>query len=363
MENSEHTRFESIRSRLQELGLFNDDSRIMLKTGAGSLVLDAAGTPVQTDFFASVDAPMAVFTSGSYSQRFAAAARTIHASNEDMAMMFGPRVRCAGKPGGKSPACIIPGKGFVVTARFENELVAACILMEKMCMTELLSPKLGGFKKLKALLCRLEHAIYLKKYSRNSAKAAAEDAPAAEPVPADVPDLEARLAVIEYGKQLVENRLIQATWGNVSVRLDEDRFLITPSGVDYDRIRPEEVVEVRISDGSYAEGLHPSSERKLHQLVYRERPDAGAVIHTHSAVCQIYAACHSGLRTGSVDYPCAPYAISGSGKLAENVAAVMKDHNGCIMSNHGFVAAGETLEQTLARLKEAENLAKATLEE
>lgn len=364
MENTDLSRFESLRGHLRELELFSDGALVMLRSGNERVVWDAAGSPVQTHFFDKVDAPMAVLTSGRYSAEYAAdAPGTIYASNDDMAMMFGACVRCADQPHGKAAAFIIPGRGFVVTARFDSELVAACILMEKMCMTGLLAPKLGGIRRLRAPLCALEHLIYLKKYSQNAAKAAAEAAPAAAADPLGVPDAEARLAVIEYGRLLVKNRLIQATWGNVSVRLDEDRFLITPSGVDYDRIRPEEVVEVRISDGSYAAGLHPSSERKMHLMVYRERPEVRAVIHTHSAFCQLYAACHRGLHTGGVSYPCAEYSVSGSKKLAENVAGIMKNHDGCIMANHGFVAAGQTLEQTLSRIIEAEKLAKEALKE
>lgn len=81
----------------------------------------------------------------------------------------------------------------------------------------------------------------------------------------------------------MENRLIQATWGTSRARIDADRFLITPSGVDYDRIRPEDIVEIRIADGSFAAGQRPSSEREMHRRIYAARGDVRAVIHTHSA--------------------------------------------------------------------------------
>ena len=332
--------FESIRSQLTALGLFDSRSLAMLGDGPDRRVLDAEGNEADGTLFAAVAAPMAVFTAGRFSGAYAAGGKPLRACTDDMAQMFGPRVRCLDAPGG-APACLIRGRGFVVTGRFTGELIAAAILMEKMCMAAMLSPALGGLRTLAGPLCALEHRVYLKKYSRPARQAAAGEAP----VPAgtaDVPDLALRRAVIEYGQHLVERRLIQATWGNVSARIDDDRFLITPSGVDYGRIRPEEVVEVRVSDGAFAEGLHPSSERKLHQLVYKVRPDIRAIVGDVQRMAL---------------YPCAGYAVSGSKKLAENTAAVMAGHDGCVMANHGFVAGADSLEKALARAVEAEALA------
>lgn len=362
MQNADLIRFDSIRGQLMDLGLFNADSLVMFRSAHKQVVLDASGNIVHTKFFDEVQAELSVLTSGRYSAEYAVKGDTISAANDDMAQMFGACVRCTEKPNGKSAAFVIRNKGFVVTARFESELIAACILMEKMCMTSLLSPKLGGMKRLGKLLCGLEHTVYLKKYSQNAAKAADEPKPDCESFRTDVPDFDARKLVITYGKLLVKNRLIQATWGNISIRIDDDRFLVTPSGVDYDRIRPEDVVEVSVSDGSYAAGLHPSSERKLHQMVYQERPDIRAIIHTHSAYCQVYSSCRQGLSVEAEHYPCAEYSVSGSKKLAKNVAKIMKNHNGCIMANHGFVIGDKTLEQALARIMTAEGEAQRLLE-
>ena len=154
-----------------------------------------------------------------------------------------------------------------------------------------------------------------------------------------------RESVIAYGKKLVENRLIQATWGNVSARIDADRFLITPSGVDYDRIRPEDIVEIRIADGSFAAGQRPSSEREMHRRIYAARGDVRAMIHTHSAALQTFAACRESLCTPEIDAPCAAYGVSGSKKLAESASAVAAD-----------------LETALSRAVAAEEAAKRILE-
>lgn len=354
---SAQQRFASVRARLEELGLWGADALVMSAPGT---VFNAAGEAVTTEIFSAVSAPMAVLTAGRHARKFAQSPRALRAETDDAAQMFGVRVPVRSAPRRGDAACIVPGTGFIVTARFENELVAACILLEKLCMTALLSPRIGTPKPLSAPLCLMEHAVYTKKYSRPSLAAAqGEDA---RPEAQDVPDLALREAVIAYGKKLVENRLIQATWGNVSARIDEDHFLITPSGVDYDRIRPEDIVEICISDGSFAAGQRPSSEREMHRLIYAARSDVRAVIHTHSAALQTFAACRESLRTPGLAAPCSAYGVSGSKKLAESVSEVLCSHDLCIMANHGFTAVGAELETALSRAVAAEEAAKRILE-
>lgn len=355
MEIQEH--FASIRARLAALGLWDERALVMLGQGADRAVFTAAGTPAAPEFFSAVDAPMAVFTAGAYSRTFVQNAHALRACTDDAAQMFGALVPCGEAPGGA--AYLLPGQGFVVTGRFENELVAACILLEKMCMAALCAPRIGTLHPLDAALAAEEHTIYTQSYSRPALAAAEGDC--APPETACTADRALREAVIAYGRKLAEHRLIQATWGNVSVRIDGSRFLITPSGVDYARIRPEDVVEIRIADGSFPSGARPSSERRMHRLVYAARPDVHAVIHTHSAALQVFAACREGLRTPELDAPCAPYGVSGSELLAENAAAVLRSHSLCILANHGFTAVGDSLETALRRALDAERAAAALL--
>ncbi|MBQ6489754.1 MAG: class II aldolase/adducin family protein [Solobacterium sp.] len=170
-----------------------------------------------------------------------------------------------------------------------------------------------------------------------------------------------RRELVECGKKLADLGLIQGTWGNLSARLDQDHFLITPSGADYYAVRPEDIVKVDLRDGTYEEGKHPSSERLMHQLIYRNRPDLGGIVHTHSPYCSVFAACRKDLITSRLDYPCAPYGISGSKKLAVNVSRIMLGHDGCILSNHGFVCGAADLKTALALAAEAEKAAEEIL--
>ena len=101
---------------------------------------------------------------------------------------------------------------------------------------------------------------------------------------------EARILVRDAGLKLVHEGLVARTWGNVSVRLDEERYVITPSGRDYDTLEPEEMVVVNLRTGDYEGHIKPSSERKVHAEIYRTRNDVGAVIHTHQTNASVVAA-------------------------------------------------------------------------
>ena len=166
-----------------------------------------------------------------------------------------------------------------------------------------------------------------------------------------------RRELVQCGTKLADMGLIQGTWGNLSARLDQDFFLITPSGADYYGILPEDIVKVDMRDGTYEAGKHPSSERLMHQLIYLNRPDLGGIVHTHSPYCSVFAACRKDLVTSRLDYPCASYAVSGSRKLAVNVSQIMLGHDGCILSNHGFVCGAADLTAALALAAEAEKAA------
>ena len=115
-------------------------------------------------------------------------------------------------------------------------------------------------------------------------------------------DREARLRqmLVDYGNRLVACGLVQGTWGNISVRLDDRYMLATPSGLDYSRLTPEDMVKVDIETLKYEGDLKPTSEKGLHAAVYQRRPEIGAVIHTHAKYCCVFAAANQ-------DMPCLLY--------------------------------------------------------
>lgn len=154
---------------------------------------------------------------------------------------------------------------------------------------------------------------------------------------------EARTLVIEAGHRLVESGLVARTWGNISARISSTHFVITPSGLAYDTLRPEQLVKVRIDDCSYEGDVKPSSEKGIHAAAYLHRPDAGFVIHTH----QDYASCVglNGQDLTELNHPilgdhvpCAEYGMPSTKKLQRNVDSVMVKYptaNVILMRNHG----------------------------
>lgn len=163
--------FLSIKRQLQDLGLFSEDALVLVAGGGVKVVFDAEGRTVRSDIFDKVEAKYAVFTSGPFSRAYAEAGKSLKASCDDMAQMFGPVVRCVAHPDRLGSAFIIKDRGFVATGRFESELIAAAILLEKMCRAELLAPKIGELAYLNPALCAVEHAVYLSTYSKHEKEA------------------------------------------------------------------------------------------------------------------------------------------------------------------------------------------------
>lgn len=166
--------------------------------------------------------------------------------------------------------------------------------------------------------------------------------------------------ILRAGRELKRTGLIARTWGNISARISDTSFLITPSGRSYESLTPDDLVEVRLDDLSHKGNLKPSSEMKVHAVCYRNRPDTDFVIHTH----QDYA---TDLSTLGCDLsfpgqalslvPTADYAIFGSDALAENVDRALK-HCDCrvvLMRNHGTVCLGRDYEDAFRLARQLED--------
>ncbi len=165
---------------------------------------------------------------------------------------------------------------------------------------------------------------------------------------------EAKKQVIKAGIELSQSGLIARTWGNVSCRTDEDHFVITASGRNYLTLTEDEVIEINMEDLEYEGDIKPSSEKKLHREVYRLKPKANFVIHTHQSNASAVAA--MGLKGIKLDkeYPCignyvfcAEYGLPGTKKLCKNTADAIKEYDGqaVMMSNHGALCYGESYEE------------------
>ncbi len=156
--------------------------------------------------------------------------------------------------------------------------------------------------------------------------------------------------------------------GNLSVRTARG-FSITPSGLPYAQLSAEDLVEVSLDGATLSGQRRPSSEWRLHADLYAARPDAQAVIHTHSphatalscARRPIPALHYMVAMAGGADIPCAAYATFGTAELARSAVAAMAGRRACLLANHGVVALGATLAGADALAREVENLARQYL--
>lgn len=172
-----------------------------------------------------------------------------------------------------------------------------------------------------------------------------------------------RKEVLVYGRKLIEKRLTRGTGGNVSVCDRESNLMaITPSGIDYFEIKPEQIVVIDVETGKIVDGDSvPSSECDMHRILYKYRKDINAVIHTHttfaatiSCLNQPLPAVHYLVAYAGTDVRCAPYATYGTVALAKNAFEAMKGRKACLLSNHGLLAGGANLGEALAVTEEVE---------
>ena len=183
--------------------------------------------------------------------------------------------------------------------------------------------------------------------------------------PADETTL--RAAVIATARHMNALGINRGSSGNVSARWrDEsfDGFLITPSGLPYEHVEPNDIVAMAM--GGTARGTRlPSSEWRFHRDIYAARSDADAVVHIHSPFATTLACLGRGLPAfhymvavaGGNDIRCAPYATFGTQALSDHAVRALDGRRACLLANHGMIAIGASLEAALALAAEVETLA------
>ena len=178
---------------------------------------------------------------------------------------------------------------------------------------------------------------------------------------------EAKQAVADAGRELLQERLVARTWGNVSCRTGKQSFVITPSGLAYEGMTAEDVVEYNMATGRWSGMRKPSSEKGIHAAAYARFPDAGFVIHTH----QTYA---SALGLAGFDpkrltdeerealggAAVSGYGLPGTKRLRNNVYdALDTGAHTVLMTQHGALVVGRDRKEAFERAKRLEQICKA----
>ncbi len=163
---------------------------------------------------------------------------------------------------------------------------------------------------------------------------------------------EEREQIVEYGKKMSAAGLCTGTSGNISIyNAEKGLMAISPSGIDYFSTLPEDVVITDLEAGIIDGVRKPSSEWALHTMFYKNKPDARAVVHTHSMYCTTFAvlgqpiqAVHYVIADANADsVPCAPYYPFGTVELAEAAVRTAGDSNAVLLGNHGLVTCGRDI--------------------
>lgn len=187
-------------------------------------------------------------------------------------------------------------------------------------------------------------------------------------------ELELRQVIKDSGVNLLKENLVQGTWGNTAVRLDEEYMLVTPTGLDYVALRPEDMPVVSIADPSvWRDGKKPTSERKIHAYVMSVRPEICATIHSHPYYCSVLASAgvelpesvmteeERKLLGGSIRV--GAYGLPGTKKLKEGTVKALEGRNACFMANHGVFCAGKNMDEAFEIMRCMEKLCKRYIEQ
>lgn len=179
-------------------------------------------------------------------------------------------------------------------------------------------------------------------------------------------EIELRRSIIKQCIAMNASGLNYGTAGNISARCG-DKMLITPSATPYDTLEPDDIAALPLDRGHEGRSgpLEPSVEWRFHLDIMRERPDVGAVVHTHSPFATILAIarrdippCHYMIAAfGGSDIRCSGYARYGTRELSDEALKALEGRQGCLLANHGMIAVGPTLERAMALAVELETLA------
>jgi L-fuculose-phosphate aldolase len=182
--------------------------------------------------------------------------------------------------------------------------------------------------------------------------------------------MEARDIVCDAGKKLLDEKLVKGTWGNTSLRINNTLMAITPSGLRYEDMIPDDIVIVNYLDMSHEGKYKPSSEAGLHAGIYRDRREINAVIHTHQMNASTVAAARRTVppilddqaQIIGPDIRVADYALPSTKKIVKKTMKALKGRYAALMANHGAICVGRNMEEAFIVAQVLEKTCKAFIE-
>ena len=179
------------------------------------------------------------------------------------------------------------------------------------------------------------------------------------------PDSDFAQELVTCMQALTELGLNTGRSGNASVRIDNNRYAITPSGVHPRELNAAQIVELDLAELELPPDKNPSSEWRMHRDIFTSFDDAGAIVHTHSNAATALACMRQTIPAfhymvavaGGDSIVCAPYATFGSAELSEHAVHALQGRRACLLANHGLLATGNTLLDAVDLAQEVEQLA------
>lgn len=176
-----------------------------------------------------------------------------------------------------------------------------------------------------------------------------------------------KMEIVEAGKRMLHKGLVIGASGNISIRISgEDKIVITPSQIEYDKIGVNDIVVVDFKKNVLDGDRSPSVETGMHIGVYETRPDIGAIVHIHSVYASAIASLGKTIPPflddivlmlgGEIEV--AEYGMPGSKELAENAVRALGKKNAVLLANHGALCCGKNLESAFYNAELVERAAK-----
>jgi len=175
--------------------------------------------------------------------------------------------------------------------------------------------------------------------------------------------------IVEVGRRIYNNGFVAANDGNISVKLDDDTIICTPTGVSKGFMSTDMMVKVDVDGNQLAGKLKPSSEIKMHLAVYRERPDVRSVVHAHPPTATAFAVAGIPLKTPIMPevvislgwIPVAAYGTPSTEEIPEAVSQYLQCHDAFLLENHGALTVGVELFNAYFKMETLELAAKISL--
>ena len=183
-------------------------------------------------------------------------------------------------------------------------------------------------------------------------------------------ELSIRKNIIKFSKLLNKTNLSPLRSGNISVRY-KNGFLITPSGMKYENLKPKDIVFVNMKGEFNKQKNKPSSEWKFHKDIYKnKKKKSNAIVHCHSKNALVLSCIRKKIPAfhymvavaGGIDIRCAKYATYGTSDLSKNIITALKQRSACLIENHGQVSFSNNLSNAFELAQEVEYLAEQYLE-